>query len=145
MKVLVTAATRYGATGEIARAIGEVLREHGLDSTVGPPETTTTVDDYDVVVLGSAVYAGRWLKPARELVDRSRGALAARPVWLFSSGPVGDPPKPEQDPVDVADLVATTGARDHRVFAGKLVASSSVSPTRRSRWPCGPPTATSGT
>jgi hypothetical protein len=44
MKVLVTAATKYGATGEIAAAIGAVLREHGLDSTVGPPEEATTVD-----------------------------------------------------------------------------------------------------
>jgi menaquinone-dependent protoporphyrinogen oxidase len=121
MKVLVTAATRYGATGEIAETIGEVLREHGLDSTVGQPDDVTTVDGYDAVVLGSAVYAGRWLKPARELVDRSRDALVARPLWLFSSGPVGDPPKPEEDPVDVAEIVAATGARDHRVFAGKLV------------------------
>jgi menaquinone-dependent protoporphyrinogen oxidase len=120
MKVLVTAATRYGATGEIAQAIGEVLREHGHDTTVSPPEDAT-VDGYDAVVLGSAVYAGHWLKPARELVDRSRDALAARPVWLFSSGPVGDPPKPEEDPVDAAPIVAATGAREHRVFAGKLV------------------------
>ena len=101
-------------------AIGEVLRERGLDATVGPPEAAT-VDGHDAVVLGSAVYAGHWLKPARELVDRQRDALAARPVWLFSSGPVGDPPKPEEDPVDVAELVAATGARDHRVFAGRLL------------------------
>jgi menaquinone-dependent protoporphyrinogen oxidase len=121
MRVLVTAASKYGATGEIAQAIGEVLREHGLDSTVGPSDDATSVDGYDAVVLGSAVYAGRWLKPARGLVERSRDALAARPVWLFSSGPVGDPPKPEEDPVDVAEIVAATGARDHRVFAGKLV------------------------
>jgi menaquinone-dependent protoporphyrinogen oxidase len=120
MKVLVTAATRYGATGEIAEAIGEVLRERGLDAAVGPPEAAT-VDGYDAVVLGSAVYAGHWLKPARELVDRQRDALAARPVWLFSSGPVGDPPKPQEDPVDVAELVAATRARDHRVFAGRLL------------------------
>jgi menaquinone-dependent protoporphyrinogen oxidase len=26
-----------------------------------------------------------------------------------------------RDPVDVAEVVAATGARDHRVFAGKLV------------------------
>jgi menaquinone-dependent protoporphyrinogen oxidase len=120
MKVLVTAASRYGATGEIAEAIGEVLRERGLDATVGPPEAAT-VDGYDAAVLGSAVYAGHWLKPARELVDRDRDALAALPVWLFSSGPVGDPPKPEEDPVDVAEIAAATGARDHRVFAGKLL------------------------
>jgi hypothetical protein len=50
---------------------------------------------YDAVVLGSAVYAGHWLKPARALADRCAAALRARPVWLFSSGPVGDPAKPD--------------------------------------------------
>jgi menaquinone-dependent protoporphyrinogen oxidase len=120
MRVLVTAASRYGATGEIAEAIGAVLRQRGLDATVGPAEAAT-VDGHDAVVLGSAVYAGHWLKPARELVARQRDALAARPVWLFSSGPIGDPPRPEEDPVDVAELVAAIGARDHRVFAGKLL------------------------
>jgi menaquinone-dependent protoporphyrinogen oxidase len=121
MKVLVTAATRHGATGEIARAIGDALRDHGLDPTVLEPDQVEEVDGYDAVVLGSAVYAGHWLKPARDLVARCRPALAARPVWLFSSGPVGDPPKPEEDPVDVAELLAATSAREHRLFAGKLV------------------------
>jgi menaquinone-dependent protoporphyrinogen oxidase len=117
----VAAASKYGATGEIAGAIGEVLTEHGLDATVVPCEQVDTVDGYDAVVLGSAVYAGHWRKPARALVERSGDALAARPVWLFSSGPIGDPPKPEEDPVDVAEVLAATRAREHRVFAGKLV------------------------
>ena len=38
MRVLVTAATRYGATAEIAAAIAEVFGEHGLEATVLPPE-----------------------------------------------------------------------------------------------------------
>ena len=42
-------------------------------------------------------------------------------MWLFSSGPIGDPPKPEEDPVDVADIAGATRAREHRVLAGKLV------------------------
>jgi menaquinone-dependent protoporphyrinogen oxidase len=121
MRVLVTAATKYGATGEIAHAIGEVFTECGWDAMVVPPDEVESVDSFDVVVLGSAVYAGHWLKPARELVDRSGDALAARPVWLFSSGPIGDPPKPEEDPVDVAEILQATKAREHRVFAGKLV------------------------
>jgi menaquinone-dependent protoporphyrinogen oxidase len=114
MRVLVTAATKYGATAEIAAAIAEVLDEHGLEATVLPPEQVNGVDGYDAVVVGSAVYAGHWLKPARELVEQHGGALASRPVWLFSSGPVGDPPKPEEDPVDVADLLTATAAREHR-------------------------------
>jgi menaquinone-dependent protoporphyrinogen oxidase len=73
-------------------------------------------------VLGSAVYVGRWLDAARELVEGSAEALASRPVWLFSSGPLGPPDalKPEGDPVDAAAIVETTRAIDHRVFAGRL-------------------------
>ena len=130
MRVLVTAATKYGATTEIAAAIAGVLGDHGLEATVLPPDQVEGVDGYDAVVVGSAVYAGHWLKPARELVDRFGGELAERPVWLFSSGPVGDPPKPEEDPVDVADLLATTRAREHCVFAGKLVRKQLSFPER---------------
>jgi menaquinone-dependent protoporphyrinogen oxidase len=121
MKVLVTAASKHGATAEIAAAIGEVLRDAHVDAAVIAPEEVATVDSYDAVVLGSAVYAGHWLAAAKELVDRAGGALADMPVWLFSSGPVGDPPKPEENPVEVAEIAAATKAREHRVFAGKLV------------------------
>jgi menaquinone-dependent protoporphyrinogen oxidase len=130
MRVLVTAATKYGATTEIAAAIAEVLDEHGLEATVLPPEQVNGVDGYDAVVVGSAVYAGHWLKPARELVEQHAGALASRPVWLFSSGPVGDPPKPKEDPVDVADLLTATAAREHRLFAGRLVRKQLSFPER---------------
>ena len=130
MKVLVTAATRHGATGEIAQAIGDALRDQGLDPTVLEPDQVEGVDGYDAVVLGSAVYAGHWLKPARDLVAHCRPALAARPVWLFSSGPIGDPPKPEEDPVDVAELLTATSAREHRLFAGKLVRRQLALPER---------------
>jgi menaquinone-dependent protoporphyrinogen oxidase len=125
MKVLVAAATKYGATGEIAEAIGDVLAECGFDATVIHPNQVGTIEDYDAVVLGSAVYAGHWLDEAKELVDRSSDAFPTRPVWLFSSGPVGDPSrkmvqKMGEDPVDVAEILETTKAREHRVFAGKL-------------------------
>jgi menaquinone-dependent protoporphyrinogen oxidase len=72
------------------------------------------------VVLGSSVYAGHWTADARDLVDRCRSQFAGRFVWLFSSGPIGDPPKPEEDPVDVAPIIEATAARSHIVFAGKL-------------------------
>jgi menaquinone-dependent protoporphyrinogen oxidase len=120
MKVLVTAASKYGATAEIASAIGEVLTARGLDASVLPPEDVASVDEYDAVVLGSAVYAGRWMKSARELVDRTGESLSSRPVWLFSSGPVGDPPKPDEVTVDAAAMMAATGASEHRVFVGKI-------------------------
>jgi menaquinone-dependent protoporphyrinogen oxidase len=120
MKVLVTAASKHGATAEIARALGDVLAGRGHQVTVAPAEDVTAVDGYDAVVAGSAVYAGHWLKPAIQFVERHADALMARPVWLFSSGPVGDPPKPAEDPVDAGWVVRETGAFEHRVFAGKL-------------------------
>jgi menaquinone-dependent protoporphyrinogen oxidase len=121
MKILVCAASKYGATGEIARAVGDVLSERGADVTVIPPEDVGAIAEFDAVVLGSAVYMGQWMKSARELADRSGAALTARPVWLFSSGPVGEPPKPADSPVDVSAILKATKARDHRVFAGRLV------------------------
>ena len=124
-RVLVTAASRYGATAGIAQAIVETLTEQGLLVTELAPEAVHSIESYDAVVLGSAVYAGHWLDPAKDLVARSGHALATRPVWLFSSGPVGDPSsklvqKMGADPLDVADILAATGARGHRMFSGKL-------------------------
>ena len=120
MKVLVSAASKHGSTGEIAVAIADVLVARNFEAATVPPERVEAIEQYDAVVLGSAVYAGHWLKEARDLADSRAAALSGRPVWLFSSGPIGDPPKPEDDPVNTADLMEKTGARSHRLFAGKL-------------------------
>lgn len=119
MKVLVTAASKHGSTAEIARRIGAVLTANGHEADVEPPDDVD-VAGYDAVVLGSAVYAGHWLPEAKGLVERAGGVLAHRPTWLFSSGPVGEPPKPDEDPVDVASILKTTKARGHHVFAGRI-------------------------
>lgn len=56
MKVLVCAASRYGATSEIAQVIADVLAERGCDVTVLSPGKVGAVEEFDAVVLGSAVY-----------------------------------------------------------------------------------------
>jgi len=120
MTVLVTAASRHGSTMEIAEAIGRTLRQRGLDVDVQPAAGMSAVDRYEAVVLGSAVYMGHWLEAAWQLAESESRSLRMRPVWLFSSGPVGDPPKPDEQPVDVGAVVAATGARGHRLFNGNL-------------------------
>jgi len=125
LRVLVSAASRHGATAEIARAIGQVLEEHGLAVAVIAPGDVRSLDGYDAVIIGSAVYMGHWLDPAKELVHRLGDALTDRPVWLFSSGPVGKPSgklarSMDQDPADLPALLEATHSRDHRRFAGKL-------------------------
>ena len=114
------AASRYGSTDEIASSIAASLTRSGIDATSYDVDLAPPPDGYDAVVLGSAVYAGRWLDGARHYVKHHGKTLAGMPVWLFSSGPVGDPPVPEEDPVDLVDLSTKTAARGHRLFGGKL-------------------------
>jgi menaquinone-dependent protoporphyrinogen oxidase len=120
MRVLITAASRHGATAEIAEFLGGALRARRLDAIVTRPDDVSAIDGFDAVVIGSGVYAGHWLKPAKDLVSRCTAELQTRPVWIFSSGPLGDPPKPAEDPVDVPRMLSATGARGHRLFAGRL-------------------------
>jgi menaquinone-dependent protoporphyrinogen oxidase len=120
MKVLVSAASKHGATAGIADAIGSTLMTRGFEVMVKEPGHVEEVHTFDAIVVGSAVYAGHWMKPAIELTERFAERFPGKPVWLFSSGPLGDPPKPTEDPVDVAEVMKVTGARGHRVFSGKL-------------------------
>lgn len=88
--ILVTYGTKYGATAGIAEKIAEVLRQKNLHVDVLPVERVEEVADYDVVVLGSAVYAGNWRKEAAHFLESHEVWLSQHPVWLFSSGPMGE-------------------------------------------------------
>jgi menaquinone-dependent protoporphyrinogen oxidase len=120
MKVLVSAASRHGATLEIATAVTGILEQADIEVDLIAPERVATAAPYDAVVIGSAVYAGRWLAPARELVEREATTLTGKTVWLFSSGPIGDPAKPIEPPADGVELGRRIGAIEHHVFEGKL-------------------------
>jgi menaquinone-dependent protoporphyrinogen oxidase len=120
MHVVVTAASKHGATREIASWIAEALNGAGVEAALREPGQIETLDGIDAVVIGSGVYAGHWLKEATTFVDHFGPAFATRDVWLFSSGPAGEPLKPEGDPADVEPMRAATHAREHRVFAGRI-------------------------
>lgn len=120
MRILVAAASKHGATAEIADRIGDVLQARDLDVTVAEPDDAAITEDYDAVVLGSAVYTGHWLAAASDLAHEIAARRPRPVVWLFSSGPVGDPPLPDEEPVDVAEIADALSPREHRIFAGKL-------------------------
>ena len=120
MRVLVSTASKHGATTEIGAAIGRVLREVGIDVVEVSAEAVESVEGYDAAVVGSGVYAGHWLGEAKQLLRTHREEFARMPVWLFSSGPSGDVPRPSDEPVDAAPMVALIGARGHRVFPGAI-------------------------
>lgn len=120
MKVLVAVSSKHGATKEIAEWIRDTLIAERHDAVVHDPDEIASLEGYEAVVVASGVYAGHWLESARKFVDRLEPHLRERPVWLVSSGPIGDPPKPEEDPVDVAPLLEATNARGHRIFPGRI-------------------------
>jgi menaquinone-dependent protoporphyrinogen oxidase len=124
-RILVTYASKYGATHEIAARIGEVLKKTGWDVDVMPADRVNGLEPYRAVVLGSAVYAGQWQKSAVAFLEKYEKQLSDLPVWLFSSGPTG-----EGDPVALLKgwrfpsaqqaLVDRILPRDVAVFHGDL-------------------------
>ena len=95
-KILVTYASKHGATAEIAEKIGAILQAATLAAEVLPVDQVATLSTYGAVVFGSAVYAGQWRKEAISFLENNQAVLAEMPVWLFSSGPTG-----EGDPVQL--------------------------------------------
>jgi menaquinone-dependent protoporphyrinogen oxidase len=120
MKTLLTVASRHGSTGEIGEVIAEILRDAGLAVQTRSPESVESLADYDAVVLGSAVYTGRWLEGARRFAERHHEELRARPLWLFSSGPIGEPLAPTEESLDGTRFAHELDARAHRTFAGRV-------------------------
>jgi menaquinone-dependent protoporphyrinogen oxidase len=133
--IQVVYASRHGGTAGIARRIGETLRATGADVEIVDAATRPVADGFDAYVIGSGVYMGSWLKPAMEYLERNQLTLAARPVWLFSSGPLpnaqvarkADPLEDALGPTDgpgsggrkrVTALADAIRVRGHRVFDG---------------------------
>jgi menaquinone-dependent protoporphyrinogen oxidase len=128
MTVLVAYASKRGSTAEIAETIAATLRREGLGVCLEPAEAVQSLDRYDAVVLGSAVYMKRWRGDARHFLKKHRKALRHKPFWVFSSGPVGDPSKdnPEwTEPPDLAEKIEELGGREHVIFGGCLPAEPS--------------------
>ena len=125
-RILVAAASKHGSTHEIAAALAGFLQESAAGRACGVTaravhlEQLPELTGYDAVVLGSAVYVGRWLEPARHYVTERSAELRRRPVWLFSSGPIGEPPFPPDEPHDAGPMSRMVGARGHRVFPGRI-------------------------
>lgn len=126
MRILVAYATRHGSTAGIAERIAEVLSGQGFTAEALPVEDVPGVESYDAVVLGGAAYMFHWLKPALKFAHGHQVQLRDRPVWLFSSGPLGTE-QVDQDGNDVRhsarpkefdELTALLSPRGERVFHG---------------------------
>ena len=125
MKLLVTYASKYGSTAEIAEVIGKELEKRSYEVEVKPVKDVDSLAGYGGFVIGSAVYAGGWMKPAAKFLQSNRDLLAEHPVWLFSSGPTGQgDPNELMDgwnfPEKLEQVLETINPKDVILFHGKI-------------------------
>jgi menaquinone-dependent protoporphyrinogen oxidase len=125
MKLLVTYASKYGSTAEIAEVIGKELRKRRYEVDIASVEEVDSLTGYDGFVIGSALYAGGWMKPAADFLRANQNVLATRPVWFFSSGPTGQGDPNElmggwTFPEDLASIREVINPRDVILFHGNI-------------------------
>jgi len=92
-KILVTYASKYGSTREVAESIAGVLGEHGLEVDVIPADDVSGLDGYSAVVLGSSLYFFMVHSAAKRFLRRYGTALEKLPFAVFGMGPIEDTPE----------------------------------------------------
>lgn len=91
--VLVVYATKHGSTREVAADVSRVLQQRGFETEISPARAVKSLERYQAVVIGGALYMGRWHKDARRFLKRRRRELAAVPLAIFAMGPKSTEPE----------------------------------------------------
>jgi menaquinone-dependent protoporphyrinogen oxidase len=127
MKVLVTYGSKREGTAGLAEMLAVDLRAHGFTVDVRDAAGEPPVTDYDAVVVGGALYAGRWHADARRFVKRNARELRRLPAFFFSSGPLDDSAATTDLPPtrQVRKLMQRVGAEEHHTFGGRLEVDAS--------------------
>lgn len=120
MRILIAVASKHGGTYGIATRLRTELSDRGHETTVMTIDGSRCPDGYDGYVVGAAVYGGNWMKAGRRFVHDNVVTLRSRPLWMFSSGPLGDRARPDTPMDHPEELALFAGARQHKVFAGRL-------------------------
>ena len=119
MHILVTAASKHGATDEVADAIAKRIEASGITVDRLAPADVTSVEGYDAVIVGSAVYILQWMPEAHDFMEGFKDDLRDKPGWAFSVGMNGVPKHSEQDGNRVGPLLPHVNCRELRPFPGR--------------------------
>ncbi len=80
---MVAYASKYGSTAGVADAIGKALCNGDAAVDVRRVKNVGDLNPYRAVVIGSAIYMGKWLPEAVDFVERNRGILRQIAVAYF--------------------------------------------------------------
>jgi menaquinone-dependent protoporphyrinogen oxidase len=121
MHTYVITASKHGSTRAIGAAIARRLRDRGHDAIALDADDAGQLDESSAIVLGSPIYMGEWLKPARKILDALEAEDPGRLVFTFTVGPIGDPPKPaDAKPEEEVERFRAERAVSDRIFSGTL-------------------------
>lgn len=82
-KILVTYATYYGTTRDVALAVGKSVGEHGYTVDILPVEKVHKVSSYDAAIIGSAVRGGKIHDDVLHFLEDNESELSKVPVAYF--------------------------------------------------------------
>lgn len=127
-KCLVVFGSKYGSTAEVARAIAEGLGAEVAD-VVGKPDMTA----YDMIVIGSPIYAGDYMTSVTRFIRDNKDLLLERKIAAFITaaadmeldpGLTGEEDEELYTQQDYADGLASMAGGEllaARGFGGRLV------------------------
>lgn len=120
MKILVAYATKCGSTKSIAEYMSSRLSTNFNIATVAVPVgEVQEIDSFDAAIIGSAIRAGSWIRPARRFVSSNADALSKRPVWAFSVGLPSSPQMANKESDTIRKrLEQSIALKDHTLLEG---------------------------
>jgi menaquinone-dependent protoporphyrinogen oxidase len=87
MTMLIVYASKHGHTGKIAARLADTLEQDGAPVTLhrlGEGAEAPSPQDFDAVVVGASIHAGKHQGEVVEWAERHRAALATIPSAFFS-------------------------------------------------------------
>ena len=123
-EILIAYCTLSGSTAEVAREMAKAMTDAGAAVTLKPMAEVQSIADGQTVILGGALYAGRFAKEFRRFVARFERELGKIHPWIFVLGPTQKDPKhfraaEEQARRQLARFTSLDPA-DVRILGGKF-------------------------
>ena len=87
MKTAIIFATKHGTTAQIAQMLVDQLGSSGQTTLINLCiDTDPSIEEYDRIILGTPVYAGKPLKFMSRFCSKNLAALLSKPLYLFAGG-----------------------------------------------------------